>query len=290
MTRCAGHRGASSWPTATCSARRGSGPTARTSAASSTALDTDDMLGLQLAFDVTGDPAFPEKGAFEAARDLGLRVTTHAGVWGATNDDSIRLMWENGFMTPDVTYVHAATLYAGFLPAHRGERRFGVGVDRERAERRSGLPAHLVSCASTASRSRCPWTPAFGGARPVLGDAGHAVGRPFPRAPRGPRQRRHRRPQPPAGRRGRLVGRRSAGPRRSGSTTRSAASPPGKQADLVLIKNDDSPALYPLLHPFGSLVFPGEPRRRAHRARRMDACTSTSTSWSTSTCGPRRKR
>ena len=38
------------------------------------------------------------------------RVTTHAGVWGATNDDSIRLMWENGFMTPDVTYVHAATL------------------------------------------------------------------------------------------------------------------------------------------------------------------------------------
>ena len=29
----------------------------------------------------------------------------------------------------------------------------------------------------------------------------------------------------------------------------------GKQADLVLIKNDDSPALYPLLHPFGSLVF-----------------------------------
>src|SRR6266700_353484 len=30
----------------------------------------DDMLGLQLAFDVTGDAAFPEKGAFEAAREL----------------------------------------------------------------------------------------------------------------------------------------------------------------------------------------------------------------------------
>ena len=73
-------------------------------------IEPDDMLGLQLAFDVTGDPAFPERGAFEAARELGLRVTTHAGVWGATNDDSIRLMWENGFMTPDVTYVHAATL------------------------------------------------------------------------------------------------------------------------------------------------------------------------------------
>src|ERR1700712_462648 len=69
-----------------------------------------DMLGFQLAFDVTGDPAFPEKAAFEAARELGLRVTTHAGVWGATNDESIRLMWENGFMTPEVTYVHATTL------------------------------------------------------------------------------------------------------------------------------------------------------------------------------------
>src|ERR1700712_1657802 len=69
-----------------------------------------DMLGFQLAFDVTGDPAFPEKAAFEAARELGLRVTTHAGVWGATNDESIRLMWEGGFMTPDVTYVHASTL------------------------------------------------------------------------------------------------------------------------------------------------------------------------------------
>src|SRR4051812_4698716 len=31
----------------------------------------DDMLGFQLAFDVTGDPAFPERPAFEVARDLG---------------------------------------------------------------------------------------------------------------------------------------------------------------------------------------------------------------------------
>jgi 5-methylthioadenosine/S-adenosylhomocysteine deaminase len=73
-------------------------------------LSPSDMLGLRLAFDVTADPAFPERGAFEAARELGLPVTTHAGVWGATNDDSIRLMWENDFMTPGTTYVHAATL------------------------------------------------------------------------------------------------------------------------------------------------------------------------------------
>src|SRR5579875_2682134 len=68
------------------------------------------LAGVQLAFDVTGDPAFPAKAAFEAARALGLPVTTHAGVWGATNDDGIRLMHEHGFMTPQTVYVHAATL------------------------------------------------------------------------------------------------------------------------------------------------------------------------------------
>jgi hypothetical protein len=30
-------------------------------------------------------------------------VTTHAGVWGATNDDGIRLVHENGFMNPETT-------------------------------------------------------------------------------------------------------------------------------------------------------------------------------------------
>ena len=70
----------------------------------------NDMLGLHMAFDVTGDPEFPERAAFEVARDLGLPVTTHAGVWQVTKDDSIRLMHENGFMTPTTVYVHAASL------------------------------------------------------------------------------------------------------------------------------------------------------------------------------------
>jgi cytosine/adenosine deaminase-related metal-dependent hydrolase len=48
----------------------------------------NDMLGFQMAFDVTGDPKFPERAAFEVARDLGIPVTTHAGVRGATNDDA----------------------------------------------------------------------------------------------------------------------------------------------------------------------------------------------------------
>ena len=68
------------------------------------------MLGFQMAFDVTGDPEFPEKAAFEVARELGVPVTTHAGVWGATNDDGIKLMHDHGFMEPGHIYVHAATL------------------------------------------------------------------------------------------------------------------------------------------------------------------------------------
>src|SRR3569833_1009692 len=67
-------------------------------------------LGFQMAFDVTGDPAFPEKAAFEVARELDVPVTTHAGVWGATNDNGIRLMHEHGFMNERTVYVHAATL------------------------------------------------------------------------------------------------------------------------------------------------------------------------------------
>ncbi|MBT5031519.1 MAG: amidohydrolase family protein, partial [Proteobacteria bacterium] len=70
----------------------------------------DDMLGFQMAFDVSGDPEFPEKAAFEVARDLGVAVTTHAGVWGATSDDGIDLMHEHGFMNENTVYVHATTL------------------------------------------------------------------------------------------------------------------------------------------------------------------------------------
>jgi len=30
---------------------------------------------------------------------------------------------------------------------------------------------------------------------------------------------------------------------------------PGKRADVVLIKNDASPAMYPVLHPYGTVVY-----------------------------------
>ena len=124
----------------------------------------DDRLGVQLAFDVTGDPTFPEQPAFEVARELGLPVTTHAGVWGATNDTGIQQMHDHGFATQDTVYVHAASSEHGLLPTDRRHRRLDLGVDGVRAERRSGLPAHLAGASARHRRRRCPTTPASGGA------------------------------------------------------------------------------------------------------------------------------
>src|SRR5258708_19173555 len=73
----------------------------------------DDMLGFQMAFDVIGDPAFPERAAFEVARELGVPVTTHAGGWRATSDDAIRLLHQGGVRTPSTTSLHAPTLTRG---------------------------------------------------------------------------------------------------------------------------------------------------------------------------------
>ena len=177
----------------------------------------DDMLGFQIAFDVTGDPAFPEKPAFEVARDLGVPVTTHAGVWGATNDDGIRLMHEHGFMTPQTVYVHARHAVGRLLPPDRRDRRLGRRCRPRASRARARATRPPGRCARTASRSRCRWTPRVVERRPVLRDAHHAGRRPLPRAPGGARPGRDRHARRAAGRAGRGVGhprrRAGAGPR-----------------------------------------------------------------------------
>ncbi len=75
--------------------------------------DDSRMFGTQIAFDVPNqDENFPELAAYRVAKELGLRVTTHAGVWGATNDWGIRNAYDAGVMEEGFTYVHAATLSA----------------------------------------------------------------------------------------------------------------------------------------------------------------------------------
>jgi len=215
---------------------------------------TDDMQGLQLAFDVTADPAFPERGAFEAARELGMRVSTHAGVWGATNDDSIRLMWENGFMTPGTTYVHAATLTEDSYQriaatggtasvSTESEQSAGQGYPPTWELRKHGIPVSL-------SMDTSVWWSAdlFSAMRATLS---------------ADRSREHLE----AHGRGETVVHNKlraeevvrwatmGGAAALGLDDKIGSVTPGKKADLVLLKNENSPAMYPILHPYGTVVF-----------------------------------
>ncbi|MFE2043970.1 amidohydrolase family protein [Streptomyces sp. NPDC059477] len=70
----------------------------------------DQLVTLQLAWDPPGDPAFPERPAWEFARDRDLMVTQHAGVWDFSTDAGISILRDNGFLLPTNTYVHAGTL------------------------------------------------------------------------------------------------------------------------------------------------------------------------------------
>jgi 5-methylthioadenosine/S-adenosylhomocysteine deaminase len=213
-----------------------------------------DRLGFQMAFDVTGDPAFPERAAFEVARDLDVPVTTHAGVWGATGDDSIRLMHEHGFMTPRTIYVHAASLSTDSyhrIAASGGsvsvstesEQNAGQGYPPTWQLRRHGIPVSLSMDTSvwwsgdlfsamrttlSADRSR-EHLEAHGRSETVTHHALRAE-QVVEWATRG-------------------------GARALGMDHLVGSLEPGKRADVVLIKNADAPAMHPVLHPYGHIVF-----------------------------------
>src|SRR5690242_4479598 len=215
---------------------------------------TDDMQGLQLAFDVTADPAFPEKGAFEAARELGMRVTTHAGVWGATNDDSIRLMWEGGFMTPDITYVHAATLTEDSYQriaatggtasvSTESEQSAGQGYPPTWELRKHGIPVSL-------SMDTSVWWSAdlFSAMRATL-SADRSREHLEAHARKETVTNHHLRAEHV------VEWATRGGAKALGKDSKIGALTPGRQADVVLLKNDASPAMFPVLNPYGHVVF-----------------------------------
>src|SRR4051812_11032936 len=213
----------------------------------------DDLLGFQLAFDVTGDPAFPEKPAFEVARELGVPVTTHAGVWGATGDDSIRLMHDHGFMTPETIYVHGASLSADSY--HRiaatggsvsvsteSEQSAGQGYPPTWALRRHGIPVSL-------SMDTSVWWSGdlFSAMRATLGAA---------------RSRQHLEAHVKGEtvthsslRADQVVEWATRGGAQALGRADLGSLEVGKKADVVLLKNDDSPASFPLLNPYGHVAF-----------------------------------
>jgi cytosine/adenosine deaminase-related metal-dependent hydrolase len=215
--------------------------------------DADDMMGVQMAFDVTGDPAFPEKAAFEVARDLGIPVTTHAGVWGATNDDGIRLMHENGFMQPDTIYVHASTLTrdsyqriaatgGSISVATESECSAGQGHAPTEQVLQYGIPVSL-------SMDTSVWWSGdmFSAMRATLNadrmaehmDA-HLKGETITHL-------RLRAQQ--------VVEWTTRGGARALGRDDLGSLEEGKKADVVLIKNDDSPVSFPLLNPYGHVAF-----------------------------------
>ncbi|MFJ8158014.1 amidohydrolase family protein [Streptomyces sp. NPDC094468] len=214
----------------------------------------DDMLGFQLAFDVTGDPAFPEKPAFDVARDLGVAVTTHAGVWGATNDDGIRLMHEHGFMGPETVYVHGSSLSAdsyhriaatggSISVSTESEQSAGQGYPTTWAIRSHDIPVSL-------SMDTSVWWSGdlFSAMRSTLGAdrarehlAAHAREETITHC---------------ALRADQVVEWATAGGARAlGREHDLGTIAAGKKADLVLLKNDHSPVSFPVLNPYGHVAF-----------------------------------
>ncbi len=212
-----------------------------------------DMLGFQVAFDVTGDPAFPEKTAFEAARELGLPVTTHAGVWGATNDDGIRLMHENGFMTPENIYVHAATLSTdsyqriaatggSISVSTESEQSAGQGYPPTWQVRRHGIPVSM-------SMDTSVWWSGdlFSAMRATLG--ADRAREHLEAHMKGETVTHH------ALRAEHVVDWATRGGARALGRDDLGRLEPGRKADVVLIKNDSSPVSFPLLNPYGHVAF-----------------------------------
>ncbi|MCW2742745.1 MAG: Cytosine deaminase-like metal-dependent hydrolase [Blastococcus sp.] len=213
----------------------------------------DDRMGVQVAFDVTGDPAFPEKAAFEVARELGLPVTTHAGVWGATNDDGIRLMHDAGFMTPETVYVHASTLTRDSyqrIAATGGS--ISVSTESECSAGQGHAPTEQVlqyGIPVSLSMDTSVWWSAdlFSAMRATLNAdrmsqhlSAHLEGETITHL----RLRAQNVVEWATRGGGHAIGREDLG-----------SLEPGKKADVVLIKNDASPVMFPVLNPYGHVVF-----------------------------------
>jgi cytosine/adenosine deaminase-related metal-dependent hydrolase len=213
-----------------------------------------DMMGFQLAFDVTGDPAFPEAAAFAVARELGAVVTTHSGVWGVTGDDSIKLIAEHGYLTDKVRHVHVSSLspdsyhriaasggQASVAP--ESECSAGQGFPSSWALRQYGIPISL-------SVDTSAWWSAdmFAAMRATLN---------------ADRIREHQLAHDRAEtitnlqlRAGDVVGYATqGGADHIGLGDRIGSITAGKQADLVLLRNESSPVMFPVLNPAGHVVF-----------------------------------
>jgi len=214
-----------------------------------------DMLGFHMAFDVPpASPDFPEKAAFEVARDLGVPVTTHAGVWKVTTDDGIRLMHEHGFMNERSVYVHAASLSADSY--HRIAATGGSASMSTESEQSAGqgypptwkLREHGIGVSLSMDTSVWWSADLFSAMRATL-SADRA--REHLEAHNRDETVTHHKLRAEQVVEWATMG----GARALGLDSLTGSLEPGKKADVVLIKNDASPVMFPLLNPYGHVVF-----------------------------------
>jgi cytosine/adenosine deaminase-related metal-dependent hydrolase len=213
-----------------------------------------DMLGFQMAFDVPDSDEFPERAAFAVARELDVAVTTHAGVRGATSDKGIRAMHENGFMTPRNVYVHAASLSddsyqriaatgGSASVSTESEQSAGQGYPPTWRLRQHGIPVSL-------SMDTSVWWSGdlFSAMRTTL--SADRVREHLEAHNRNETVTNHHL------RAEQVVDWATRGGARAlGMDSAIGSLEAGKKADVVLIKNDASPVMFPLLHPYGHVVF-----------------------------------
>src|SRR5690348_9219508 len=216
---------------------------------------SDDMLGFQMAFDVPpASPDFPEKAAFEVARDLDAPVTTHAGARQLTTDEDIRLMHEHGFMTESTVYVHAASLSADSY--HRIAATGGSVSLSTESEQSAGqgypptwkLRQHGIGVSLSMDTSVW-WSADLFTAMRVTLSADRAR----------EHLEAHARDETVTHHKLRaeqvVDWATRGGAKALGMDSVIGSLEPGKKADVVLIKNDASPAMFPLLNPYGHVVF-----------------------------------
>lgn len=219
--------------------------------------DDSRMFGTQIAFDVPNqDDQFPELAAYRVAKELGLRVTTHAGVWGATNDWGIRNAYAAGVMEEGFTYVHAASLSEdSYLKiaatggnvslATESEDTCGQGYPPVHQLRKYGIPASLSVDTSV-------WFSAdlFSAMRATV-NADRAL------------EHYHAHKLEPAEtvthvklRAEEVVHMATRGGAKAiGKDDQIGSLEKGKLADVVLLKNEDSPTWAPLINPWGQVVY-----------------------------------
>jgi cytosine/adenosine deaminase-related metal-dependent hydrolase len=219
--------------------------------------DDARMFGTQVAFDVSDqDENFPELAAYRAAKELGLRVTTHAGVWGATNDWGIKNAYDAGVMEEGFTYVHAASLSAESYQkiaatggnvslATESEDTCGQGYPPLHQLRKYGIPASLSVDTSV-------WESAdlFSQMRATVNAdraLEHYLAHQLEPAETVTHVKLRVEDVVHMATRG--------GAHAIGKDDEIGSLEKGKLADVVLLKNDDSPTWAPLINPYGQVVY-----------------------------------